>query len=83
MKDELVMDSRDAVRKMASESEMSLTKIAEVMGFASVSGLTNKFGARDMRIGFMQEIAEICGYEVVLRSKDGTKRDILIVGNQE
>ena len=75
------MEMQDGIRKMISESGLSLTEIAEIMGFASVSGLTNKFGARDIRIGFMQEIAEICGYELVLRSKDEDKRNIVVIAD--
>ena len=77
--DELRMGSRDAVHKMANESGKSLTEIAEAIGFASVSGLTNKFGAKDMRVGFVCEIASLCGYELVLRAKDESKRSIVLM----
>ena len=77
---DLRMEIIEGVRKMMKESRKTMVEVADEMGYASVSGLTNKFAYRDMKIGIACEIAEVCGYEVVLRSKDRQLRDIVLVG---
>ena len=81
MKEEVKMEARDSLRKMVNECGYSLTEVAEALGFASVSGITNKFAAADVKVGFMCKVAEVCGYELVLRSKDGDMRNIVVIGN--
>ncbi|MBO7677440.1 MAG: hypothetical protein J6S49_08000 [Erysipelotrichaceae bacterium] len=81
--EDLRMEMQDGIRKMISESGLSLTEIAEIMGFASVSGITNKFSRSDLKVGFVCELAGICGYEVVLRNVvEEEGRDIVLLRNE-
>jgi len=81
MKDDVKMEVKDGVKKMVRDAGKTLKGVAEEMGFATVSGLTNKFSRDDLKMGFVCEIAERCGYEVVLRAKDEDNRSIVLMGN--
>jgi hypothetical protein len=71
------MDARNAALKIIRDSGKSPYRVEKDMG--RTKGYLSRvvYGNGSLRANTLVRIAEVCGYELILRSSDGTK-EILI-----
>ena len=61
-----VGSTKEAVKLLGVISGMSLAQISKEMGLPMPTYLVNMVNRKSMKVDVLAEIAEVCGYEVML-----------------
>ena len=79
-----VSNAKDAVRLLCAISGKSMAEISRDMGLPMPTYLVNMVNRKSLKAEMLAEIAEVCGYEVMLVPKGTeTENSIVIKGEVE
>ena len=79
------MNEKKIVREALKSVGWSMQQLAEVLGFASTSAVSNRLnsGASAMRVDTFVKMLNAMGYEVEVKSKSRDNKNRWVVGEEE
>lgn len=72
------MNEIEIVKKLSQDKKMSYALIAEKMGLATPSGVSNRLSGRSMTVEVLIQILEAMDCELVIKNKVGDKETYLV-----
>lgn len=72
------MKAQDVIRSVMKQSNVTQQELANRLNKSGPSTISMLLRNSNMRIDVMTKILDICGYDLVARSRDGVRQDYVI-----
>ena len=73
------MNEIEVIKKLLADKKMSYALLAEKVGFATPSGVSNRLAGRSMTVEVLVQLLEAMDCELIIRNKVGDKESYTVV----